>query len=153
MTVVTSDDDGQLVDETKDDEEQEVEITMEGELLTRCLLHLHGILHLGDLLTLRSRGLGLGLLRSLGRGVRFIHNVVGVGGFGYHEKRREKEKEDILFRKACVEPEASATRLLWLPAATYVSTESLLTRKNRNSEWKQSYSAITGVFICILEPK
>ena len=60
----------ELADET-DDEEQV--LAMQGELLTRCLLHLHGILHLHvveagrDLLTLRSRGLGLGLLRSLGR--------------------------------------------------------------------------------------
>ena len=58
----------ELADEA-DDEEQV--LAMQGELLTRCLLHLHG---LGDLLTLRSRG-------SLGR-----HNVVGVGGFGW---RRE----------------------------------------------------------------
>ena len=51
---------------------------MQGELLTRCLLHLHGIL--------RSRGLGLLGLRFLGR---FLgrHNVVGVG-----DKRREEEK-------------------------------------------------------------
>ena len=61
----------ELADET-DDEEQV--LAMQGELLTRCLLHLHGILHLGDLLTLRSRG-------SLGR-----HNVVGFWGFGW---RRE----------------------------------------------------------------
>jgi len=94
----------ELADET-DDEEQV--LAMQGELLTRCLLHLHGILHLHvvdtqygvggrilhrhvfeagrDLLTLRSRGLGLGLLRSLGRRGMFIHNVV-EGGFGWRKE-------------------------------------------------------------------
>ena len=54
---------------------------MEGELLTRCLrmslrAYGHGILHLhvieagGDILTLRSRGLGLAQ-----GGVKFIYNA------------------------------------------------------------------------------
>ena len=87
----------ELADET-DDEEQV--LAMQGELLTRCLLHLHvvdtqygvggRILHHvveagRDLLTLRSRGLGLGLLRSLGRRGMFIHNVV-EGGFGWRKE-------------------------------------------------------------------
>ena len=85
----------ELADETDD------ELAMQGELLTRCLLHLHvvdtqygvggRILHRHvveagrDLLTLRSRGLGLCLLRSLGRRGMFIHNVV-EGGFGWRKE-------------------------------------------------------------------
>ena len=72
----------ELADET-DDEEQV--LAMQGELLTRCLLHLHVVDAGRDLLTLRSRGLGLGLLRSLGRRGMFIHNVF-EGGFGWRKE-------------------------------------------------------------------
>ena len=83
---------------------------MQGELLTRCLLHLHSILYLhvieagGDLLTLRSLGRAFGI-------DMFTHSVVGVGGFGWP---REPRGEETRRRKgkhiARVEGESSANR-------------------------------------------
>jgi hypothetical protein len=59
---------------------------MQGELLTRCLLHLHGILYLhvieagGELLTLRSLG-------------RSVVGVGALGGFGWRREPRGEEKK------------------------------------------------------------